>query len=47
MPDAVAAAADFKQGEETIAMEHHKVTVIFADIIGSSGCRSNCRPRNR
>ena len=32
MPDAV--AERFKQGEETIAMEHHKVTVIFADIIG-------------
>ncbi len=32
MPDAV--AERFKQGEETIAMEHQKVSVIFADIIG-------------
>ena len=32
MPETI--AERFKQGEESIAVEHHNVTVIFADIIG-------------
>jgi class 3 adenylate cyclase len=34
----------FRQGEETIASEHHNVTVIFADLIGVDRLQSEMSP---
>ncbi|GAY16816.1 adenylate/guanylate cyclase domain-containing protein [Mycobacterium sp. shizuoka-1] len=34
----------FRQGEETIATEHHNVTVIFADLIGLDRLQSELSP---
>lgn len=42
MPDAL--AERFKQGEETISVEHPNVTVIFADIIGLDRLQAELTP---
>jgi class 3 adenylate cyclase len=42
MPDAL--AERFKQGEETISLEHPNVTVIFADIIGLARLQAELEP---
>jgi class 3 adenylate cyclase len=42
MPDAL--AERYKQGEETIAVEHQNVTVIFADIIGLDRLQAQLAP---
>ncbi|BBX07894.1 adenylate/guanylate cyclase domain-containing protein [Mycolicibacterium aichiense] len=42
MPDAV--VERFRQGEETIASEHHNVTVIFADLLGIDRLQAEMSP---
>jgi class 3 adenylate cyclase len=42
MPETI--AERFKQGEETIAVEHQNVTVIFADIIGLDRLQAELSP---
>ncbi|MGY4712814.1 adenylate/guanylate cyclase domain-containing protein [Mycolicibacterium sp. CBM1] len=42
MPDPV--VERFRQGEETIASEHHNVTVIFADLIGLEHLQADLAP---
>jgi class 3 adenylate cyclase len=44
MPEAI--AERFKQGEETIAVEHQNVTVIFADIIGLDRLQAELSPQD-
>lgn len=43
MPETI--AERFKQGEETIAVEHQNVTVIFADIIGMERIQAELSPQ--
>lgn len=45
MPESL--AERFKQGEETIAVEHQNVTVIFADIIGLDRLQAELTPTHR
>nr|WP_246224558.1 adenylate/guanylate cyclase domain-containing protein [Mycolicibacterium anyangense] len=42
MPESI--AERFRQGEETIAVEHHNVTVIFADFIGLEQLQAELLP---
>ncbi len=44
MPETI--AERFKQGEETIAVEHQNVTVIFADIIGLDRLQAELSPQD-
>ena len=34
----------FREGEETIASEHHNVTVVFADILGVDELQAEMAP---
>ncbi|MFN8033830.1 MAG: adenylate/guanylate cyclase domain-containing protein [Mycobacterium sp.] len=43
MPETI--AERFKQGEETIAVEHQNVTVIFADIVGMERIQAELSPQ--